>query len=521
MAVVFTPDGGSELVIGGQSTGNGLIGPFPKYSISRENVYSSDGNYLNTKFTINVNGTAVIRSDDSQDITEKGRRQSRIQGEASNILKLARGSPRGVLEISPYGGLANTIRFEATKLLSAEVTEQSDESAGIQNLPYTFVFESYLDASTNENSGNIDEFLPVSYWVTDTKESWEFQINNDVVSYQDNNPTGNINKSYTITRSLSATGIYNPIDDETPILQAKKWVESKLTSTLPVNINPDSLNLSHLGLNTYDISTEDNWVDVSAHTNINHVRSVSSDIIGGSYSTTDTWTLHKGANATHDISVQLDNAVESPAATVSVTMNIQGIDTNTYDNITSNKYDNALVSFNVLKTQAYAIANAMYTDAAIGGTLKTTKISEGITTNKNTGQINYNCSFNDVVTLVEGAISESIQITDDNEDGLNQIIAKIDIIGKADGPVIQDMQTTTIKNRAVTIDLVMDKQHRTSKPSTAAMSIANSYKPPGDAFRQAKNESWNPKTGSYNLSVNWDYAALNSSSPPTNPPILF
>lgn len=504
MAIVFTPDGEDQLLIGGQSTGTGLIGPFPKYSISRENNYAYDGNYLNTKFTINISGTAVIRSSDTQDITVSGERQHRIQGEVSNVLKLARGSPRGILEIAPYGGLSNVIRFNDAALKSADVSEQSDESAGIQNLPYSFVFEAYEDASTNANSEPVSENNPVSYWISDAKDSWEFQVA-DTFTYQNDSPTGVINKTYTITRNLSATGIYNPIDNESPILQAKKWVESKLISTLPATINPDSMNL---GIETFNVNPPSNFADTSSHLSINHVRSISSDVLSGSYSVTDIWTLYKGSTATHDISVSVEGAVDRPSTSVSVSMSIQGIDTSVYSSVETNKYQNALTSFNILKTQAYNIANAAYTDAGYAGNLRTIKMSESTGTNKNAGSITYSATFDDLVNIIEGAANESINIEDDNDDGLNQVIAKIDIIGKPDGPVIQDMSTTTIKSRSVTIDVVMDKDHRINKPSAAAMTLVNSYKPTTNAFRQSKRETWNPKTGQYNLSINWEYSTL-------------
>ena len=76
------------------------------------------------------------------------------------------------------------------------------------------------------------------------------------------------------------------------------------------------------------------------------------------------------------------------------------------------------------------------------------------------------------------------------------------------------MGTTTIRSRSLTIDLTMDRNHRTTPPSSAALSLANEYKPtvlskenpPRDiVYRQSKSEQWSPKTGVYNLSINWEY----------------
>ena len=124
----------TRLAIGGVSTlsaGNkGLVGPMPRYSINRENLSTGDGTYMGTKFTINVTGTACINStDDNQDITIKGQRQSRVMGEAITSLQMLRdqfpNQGTGKLEISPYGGLPNIITFIDAKLISVDLPEQS------------------------------------------------------------------------------------------------------------------------------------------------------------------------------------------------------------------------------------------------------------------------------------------------------------------------------------------------------------------------------------------------------------
>lgn len=531
MAIVFKPEFndsvvGLDLVIGGftaddPSVGDGLQGPFPKYSISREDIYTDGAGYLNTKYTINISGTAIIRSTSPQDITIKGQRQDSIQREATAILKFARGYQLGELYIEAYGGGAGKIKFRNAKLLSVEMPEQSDEGAGIQNIEYSFVFEAYYEDSDSSAGGIIENKGFTQFFVSDVQETWDLEVG-DLVTFENNDPTLAVNKTYIITRNLSATGVYNPILKEVAIEGAKKWIEMRILETTPdpkippLNINsyltsPIAATSSKLFPVTSNIPTNNNFVDLNANsyldpTCINHIRSVSFDVSKGSYSVTDKWTLCKSpSNSTFDISIEVDNKTDSPAAIVSVSMNIQGMDTNAYTSNTSNKYDNALTSLNLLKAITYNIANAAYIDAQIGGTLKNIKLTETIGSNRGTGLITYSCSYDDLVVSIEGAASESIQIQDDNEDGLNQIIAKIDIIGKVDGPIIQDMSTTTIKTRSVTIDALMSKPYRTNKPSAQALALANTYKPSTQAFRQSKTESWNPKTGTYNLSINWEY----------------
>ena len=119
-------DTDKELIIGGVAnldpTANdelGVAGPFPRYSINREELTTADGTYINSKFSITVTGTATIKHSDSQDMLKKGERQSRVQGEALILTQLNRNQwpmhGNGKLEIAPYGGIQDNII--STKML--------------------------------------------------------------------------------------------------------------------------------------------------------------------------------------------------------------------------------------------------------------------------------------------------------------------------------------------------------------------------------------------------------------------
>ena len=173
----------TQVVIGGVSaipgtTDGGVIGPMPRYSIGRENLSTGDGTFMGTKFTINVTGTAIINSsDNAQDITIKGQRQSRVMGEGLTVMQALRESfpnqGTGKLEISAYGGLPNVITFDDAKLLSVDLPEQNEESAGVQTLEYSFVFEAYEEDSNNTNTGSTGRPVKPSYKLSSVDESWE------------------------------------------------------------------------------------------------------------------------------------------------------------------------------------------------------------------------------------------------------------------------------------------------------------------------------------------------------------
>ena len=124
--------------------------------------------------------------------------------------------------------------------------------------------------------------------------------------------------------------------------------------------------------------------------------------------------------------------------------------------------------------------------------------------NRSTGAITYSLGYNDKESTSANTITESLQITDDNEDHTNNIVAIIQIIGKADGPIFQDMGTTSERKRSISLEWTMKICDRGSKPSAAALTAVSAYKPTG-AYQMSKSESWTPSTGGYSLSIEWAY----------------
>ena len=136
----------------------GGIGPFPRYSISREEMATGDGTFLNSKYTITITGTATLKTATNQNMLVQGERQRAVQGEA--LIKALFNKTKwpmhgnGVLEIDSYGTPTdNKIKFLDARLTSLELPEQNQETAGVQNLEFSFVFEAYQYDKT-ENSDN-------------------------------------------------------------------------------------------------------------------------------------------------------------------------------------------------------------------------------------------------------------------------------------------------------------------------------------------------------------------------------
>ena len=594
MSVTFTSkDTGKTLLIGGQETvdagSSGSIGPFPKYSISREDLRTTDGTYINTKYSINVTGTAVLKSDDSQNMLAAGQRQFRVQGEALIKMQFNRMQwPMhgvGLLEIEPYGGLANRIKFNDARLTSMELPEQTDESAGVQNLEYSFSFEAFQDSSdasdnTGADSADGDHIVQPTYLLSSAEESWDLSPNEGTVAFQDNDISGNPYLSFTLTHTLSATGLKKfktgtGLDtDGEAWRQAVQWVGSRLIDNPETDITTDVMgNTAVTKFNPFymdqkwemitpDWGTDDNlgYSLTTDYKVYNHVRTVNNDQAAGSYSVTDTWLVSEQTqNVTHDVEISIETGPEVPANVVSISGTIQGLSLRSPDdtkwdtlylfdstevrgeiqaetdtNITiqligeagttiysktvagdklvvrvgykgeDDKYTNALAALDSVLAKASTAATTAYTDSGLTGTLRTgIENNKTVGHNRGTGTITWSISYDDMSVEIEGALKESITITDDNEDGSNEVIAIIGVIGNAAGPVIQDMGTTTERTRSISVDITMQKANRTAKPNAAPTFIL-AYQP-ADSYQQSKTETWDPLNGVYNLSVSWTY----------------
>lgn len=552
--ILFTTKADSQqLVIGGQSTfaggdDGGLLGPFPRYSMSSENLFTPNGTYINTKFTINVTGTAVLnKADANQNILVAGERQSRVQGEALTILQFGRGAAKtqrvGRLEIKPYGGInTNTIKFEDAIITSIEIPEQTEESSGIQNLEYSFTFEAFQDESVNSNASKTTaESADLDYNVQTAEESWELVQNDGQFTYFENDPEllKDIRKTYTLTHTLSAVGVKRFTSegqmqqDDEAFRQASLWVASRLVTDpmqaitkdmfgdqtqfpsqfIPADMN-DPEKTTELGFNLSQTEASGGQ-DVSTYKGFNHVRQVSHDTAAGSYSVTDTWLLSpEDLSATHNIEFSFESTPDATASVINVNVTVTGLATKTSLDQNDNKYEGALASFTVLKENLFEAAKKVYVDSGGQFNLRDFKTSESVSHDKPAGTITYSTAYTDLEVKYdppEQIISENISINYGNDEGAIQNIVIHPVLLREAGPIIQDMTTTPEKTVTVTYDLIMARNFRVTKPPSAnTMAVIELYLPETTAdgfgpFITEKSETFSPSTGAYSLSITYTY----------------
>jgi hypothetical protein len=249
------------------------------------------------------------------------------------------------------------------------------------------------------------------------------------------------------------------------------------------------------------------FIDLSGDSAYNHSRTAQSDLPGGSYSVTETWYMSKNA-VTLDVDLALDTG-EDGVTSITVSGGIQGYNTSSFATRTEDKITQAEGALSGILAQAYDLANTFYktavpTEDDCPALLSTTETSKSISKNKITGAITYSLSYNDRGSESEDTITESLQISDNNEDQSNNIVAIIQIIGRANGPIFQDIGTTNERKRSASLEWTMKRCERSSKPSVPALAAVDAYKPAG-AYQLSKSESWTPSTGGYSLQIEWVY----------------
>jgi hypothetical protein len=507
MAIFYTISGqqfeiGSGFTYQGAAESPAIINPFPKYSISREYISSGDDSHLGNRYNITVSGRLIVPS--TEDMTVDGQRQNALHKQMIWHLQTLSSQSHnlGKLEIVPHGGQDKPFIFVDARLRNIQLPEQDDDSSGVLYSDYSFEFEAYLEESDNNESFCLK--------VSSAEESWEISLNEDEVSYYTGSD-GTPYKTYTLTHTVSANGLKSVNNAATEITPAWKnaaeWVKTRVVSSPANAITSDVANnsdrivaSSYFYPNKFDSIASILCPDLSGsgYNFYNHIRTPNCNISEGSYSVTETWFV---SNMPASLEMEIEVS-EDEGGIISMTLSgsIKGLDGSAVNNNIISKITNAETVLSNINTKAYDILSPYYPSGGAGFSLQNVVRQKTIGRNKGTGVITFSYTYNDQPVLISGAISSSLRIQDNNLNKEVQTIAIIPIIGKVDGPIIQDMNTTPESKRSLEINVVMDRSNRTVKPNLA--SVYNSYKLE-NSYVQTFDENWEPYTGAYTLSIEW------------------
>ena len=495
--------------------------PAPFVEIQKEYLRSGDTHKIGSKFTLTVKGRLVYcngspNTDEfslafwtgpgyppaefQTDVEDVGAEEFRLKAlmrKQENLRTLFSQDGKS-FEIVPLDGSAPMkcnpkvlgITFAEgnwNQYVDYTITLQSEDLLG---------FPGAEDARTDVEEDYFTDSDGNKLYLQDTQENWNLEFN-DQPEDEDNPYT------FRMTHNVSAVGIRHYIDAgtlyDTAWSQAKKWVTARLGID-----------------NTFAHTT--NLALPATYNAYNHARVENTDELSGSYSISETWLLSK-TNTNETFTVSIRNSIEQGVSTVSIDGTVQGLDSrDSTFTLTETKWVAALAKFNSLTSgdPIHTIYNRA--NSFSGLTLNSSPLSSSVTKNKATGTINYTYEYDSRPSnCIEGALFESFTISDNNP---ADVFATIPVIGRASGPVLQDMGTITERKRTLAVEVVMSPV--STCPTTAGnvttlinaspyddvnvvvsafdSSLRNAY---SQVFVESNQDSWSPKTGRYNRTITW------------------
>jgi hypothetical protein len=277
-----------------------------------------------------------------------------------------------------------------------------------------------------------------------------------------------------------------------------------------------------LGLDLNRISAT-GVIDLVGFGGFNHIRSESVDEMDGTYAVTETWLLATGI-ALEDFTVTSRFTAEDPVRVVTIEGSIQGLEINTFPpntgsfGVNVSKYTNANSYFSGISGALYGRASTYAEASNFPRTLQTAPLSVQIGRNPVAGTITYSYDYSTRRgPCIDGALWDNITITDNAPVNM---FASIFVMGRARGPVLQDLNTVSEFRRTVNVDVVM---HPPTGCPTTVTKVQNwlTQSPYEDVdviidafynhllyyydqvFVAEDTDSWDPSRGAYNRSITW------------------
>jgi hypothetical protein len=321
-------------------------------------------------------------------------------------------------------------------------------------------------------------------YIESAEESWSLETVEEPESEY-------LSRIYKISHTVSAKGklVYNPDGTllSAPWEQARIWVYPKLGF--------DATYMHSSGV-----------TDLKPYYNsYNRIMSETIDKKGGGYSVTESWMLTSGV-AMETYEVIAAQALDSALTHVSIDGTITGMEVRdpTTGMITTRKIDNAL-------TQWQVASGLMYNRAmqyAMGANLNINPVTIQLTESPAIGVIKYNYQFDDRPSnLINKARLETISVTDNLP---TDFIVPIFVLGRANGPVLQNLYTSRETTRTLNIECVMDKSYapftvnNNPRIGSNVQSVIDQCAPTGAVVgKQDNSETWDIKTGRYTFTRTW------------------
>jgi hypothetical protein len=498
------------------SYGDYIFDPKPLFRITSEPMKTPDGTGYGMMYNISVFGDLLLTTADE--------RSSGIVGVFAKVeaLKDALDGDGKFLQIE-CGGTAVIDGYPTIEDFA--INNESDNYTS--RASYTIEFKTPATVYTADN--NVDPFNSSLFppYIERAEESWdvEFQDERLPFDWDVEGTTEKFGYKVAVTHTVDVTARITYTGHQ---VFRTPWQDARDYAITRLGFDNESVNLTGiLGLPGGGYFTQ---TDV-----YNHFRRVSTDETNGTISIVETFVVSpSGANSlpnnaieTFDISTTQRDGIVS----VSIQGEIEGLSSISYVGdggsntdfiVTGTPYAAASGYFNTIKSRIYGRASQVYSgladDCAYSRSLNPIARVRTIGTNVIDGIISYNYEYD---TSTQGCItgdcilSQNISINDQLS---NDLFASHIILGRATGPILQDLGTVSARVRTVNIELV-------TLPPTGCSTVSGMYEPiptgaiqsfidtiSGDlidnydqVFISENNQNWNFTAGRYTKSVGFTY----------------
>jgi hypothetical protein len=349
--------------------------------------------------------------------------------------------------------------------------------------------------SINGATADEDSFDTYDYKIASASESWQLDTD-EAVPESENRP-----RTYRIAHTMQAKGLPK-YDLSTGAILQKPWEQARGYVHAVGGFYNNVSNTAGSGIPGFDsyFLTSSGVRDLpSYYVQANHVRSENIDRAGGTYQLTENWILASGY-ALEDFTVQTIDNIDNPLLQVSVNGTITGLDERDPINMSliRSKFQNADSRLSGVVSELHNRAQSYS-----GSTLNVLPNNKTIGKNPNTGSITYQFDYDNRPTLhISGAKSEQITVGYSRP---GRVVAIIPIIGRTNGPILQDIGTYTARRKTLSINAILAPQSVIDPVFPDISAILAAVTPTGSqVFMEAPEENLSLQ-GSYNYSVAFTY----------------
>ena len=491
--------------------------PSPFVNVNKQYQKSGDGELVGSLFTLTLSGTIVAfkGSPDSNGVFYTGSfYPPDARTEPTNLEIVTNDARLGAILrkeeairelFSEEGHSLEFQSFDGSAAMKCNpriVSVTFAEGLWFNTADYTIVCEADVVSIDGIELGEDSDVF--TEYISSASETWNIETD-------EGTPEGEgLPRTYRMSHTLSATG--KRFYDETGTLEKAAWEQAR--DWVNPRLGFDSAFLLSSGVQ--DINIE---FGAPAYSEFNHIRSENIDENGGNYSIVETWLLASGI-AIEDFSISTRNGFDIGTTNISIEGSIVGLEQRDANlQLTTTKYANALTQFSTASGLALGRAEVF---SGITN-LNVIPISDTVSRNPITGNISYSFEFDDRPSnCIDGAQSETISIS--NNFGVD-VFAAVSVLGRAIGPVLQDIGTKQALTRGLNIELAMDvtdnvcdaatllftNNPRLKSPTAAQIqSFVDAANPANQesanqVFVSQQQENWEPLTGRYSYNVEWTY----------------